>query len=55
MILDGHAPAVNGTVKVTRTADDIYDFEWDLIDDNPGTPNKITGSLKDCKVSIHLK
>ncbi len=54
MVLDGHAPAVNGTVKVTRTADDIYDFEWDLIDDNPGTPNKITGSLKDCKVSIHL-
>ena len=54
MIVDGHAPAVNGWVKVTRTADDIYDFEWDLIDDNPGTPNKITGSLKDCKVSIHL-
>ena len=54
MVLDEHAPAVNGTVKVTRTADDIYDFEWDLIDDNPGTPNKITGSLKDCKVSIHL-
>ena len=54
MVLDEHAPAVNGTVKVTRTADDIYDFEWDFIDDNPGTPNKITGSLKDCKVSIHL-
>ena len=54
MVLDGHAPAVNGWVKVTRTGDDIYDFEWDLLDDNPGTPNKITGSIKDCKVSIHL-
>ena len=53
-ILDGHAPAVNGWVKVTRTGDDIYDFEWDFIDDNPGTPNRITGSIKDCKVNIHL-
>lgn len=54
MMLDEHAPAINGWVKVTRTADDIYDFEWDFIDDNPGTPNKITGSIKDCKVSIYL-
>lgn len=53
-VLDGYAPAINGWVKVTRTGDDIYDFEWDLIDDNPGTPNKITGSIKDCKVSIRL-
>lgn len=52
--LDEYAPAVNGWVKVTRTGDDIYDFEWDLIDDNPGTPNKITGSIKDCKVNIQL-
>ena len=54
MMLDEHAPAINGWVKVTRTGDDTYDFEWDFIDDCPGTPNKITGSLKDCKVSIHL-
>ena len=53
-ILDGHAPAVNGWVKVTRTGDDIYDFEWDFIDDNPGTPNRITGSIKDCNVKIQL-
>lgn len=54
MMLDEHAPAINGWVKVTRTGDDTYDFEWDFIDDCPGTPNKITGSLKDCNVSIHL-
>lgn len=54
MVGDGHAPAINGTVKVTRTADDIYDFEWEFIDDYPGTPNKITGAIKDCKVSIQL-
>lgn len=53
-VLDEMAPAVNGWVKVTRTGDDIYDFEWDLLDDNPGTPNKIAGSIKDCKVNIHL-
>lgn len=53
-ILDGYAPAINGYVNVTRTGDDIYDFEWDFIDDNPGTPNKITGSIKDCKVRIQL-
>ena len=53
-ILDGYAPAINGYVKVTRTGDNIYDFEWDLIDDNPGTPNKITGNIKDCKVNIVL-
>ena len=53
-ILDGYAPAINGWVKVTRTGDDVYDFEWDFIDDNPGTPNRISGSIKDCKVNIHL-
>lgn len=53
-VLDEHAPAINGTVKVTRTADNVYDFEWDFIDDNPGTPNKITGSMKNCEVKIHL-
>ena len=52
-VLDGYAPAINGWVKVTRTAEDIYDFEWDFIDDNPGTPNKITGSISNCKVKIH--
>ena len=41
-------------MSIQKSPDDIYDFEWDLIDDNPGTPNKITGSIKDCKVSIHL-
>lgn len=51
-LLDGHAPAINGWVKVVRTADDVYDFEWEFIDDNPGTPNKIKGSMKDCKVNI---
>lgn len=53
-ILDGYAPAINGWVKVTRTADDIYDFEWEFYDDNPGTHNKISGSLKGCKVNISL-
>lgn len=53
-IMDEYAPAINGWVKVTRTGEDIYDFEWDLIDDNPGTPNVITGSIKDCKVNIQL-
>ena len=53
-VLDEHAPAINGTVKVVRTGDDVYNFEWNFIDDNPGTPNRITGSLKDCKVKIHL-
>lgn len=53
-VLDEHAPAINGTVKVTRTAENVYDFEWDFIDDNPGTPNRITGSIKDCVVKIHL-
>lgn len=53
-ILDGYAPAINGWVKVTRTGDDVYDFEWDFIDDNPGTPNRISGGIKDCKVNIHL-
>lgn len=53
-ILDGHAPAVNGWVKVTRTGDDTYDFEWEFIDDYPGTPNEITGELKNCTVNIQL-
>ncbi len=53
-ILDGYAPAINGWVKVVRTGDDTYDFEWDVIDDNPGTPNRISGSVKDCPVRIHL-
>ena len=53
-ILDGYAPAINGWVKVTRTAEDIYDFEWEFYDDNPGTHNKISGSLKGCKVNISL-
>lgn len=48
--LDEYAPAINGWVKVTRTAESTYDFEWDFIDDLPGTPNKITGSIKGVKV-----
>ena len=55
LILDEHAPAINGEVKVTRTGDNTYDFEWNFIDDYPGTPNRITGSMKDCQVNIHLK
>ena len=55
MVLDEHAPAINGTVSVTRTGDDTYDFEWNFIDDCPGTPNRITGSIKDCKVGVYLK
>lgn len=51
-ILDEHAPAVNGWVKVTRTSDNKYNFEWEFIDDNPGTPNKIKGSIEDCTVYI---
>ena len=54
LILDEHAPAINGTVSVTRTGDNTYDFAWDFIDDCPGTPNKVTGSMKNCKVNIHL-
>lgn len=53
-VLDGYAPAINGCVKVTRTADDTYDFEWDFIDDLPGTPNRITGSVRNCKVTIQI-
>ena len=49
-VLDEHAPAVNGWVKVVRTSEDVYDFEWEFIDDNPGTPNVIKGSKKGCKV-----
>lgn len=63
-ILDGHAPAVNGTVKVTRVSDysgegnakvASYNIEWDFIDDLPGTPNKITGKIDGCKVGIQPK
>lgn len=53
-VIDEHAPAINGTVKVTRTGADIYDLEWDFIDDYPGTPNKITGSVKGLKVKKYL-
>lgn len=53
-ILDGHAPAVNGWVKVTRTGDNTYDFEWEFIDDYPGTPNQIKGELKNCTVNVQL-
>lgn len=49
-ILDGHAPAINGTVTVTRTSEidpatnvAEFKFEWDFIDDAL-TPNSITGS-----------
>ena len=53
-VMDEHAPAINGTVKVTRTGMDVYDFEWDFIDDYPGSPNKITGSIQNCKVKIQM-
>lgn len=53
-ILDGHAPAINGWVKVTRTAEETYDFSWEFIDDNPDAPNTITGSISDCKVKKQL-
>lgn len=51
-ILDGFAPAINGWVKVTRTAEDKYDFKWNFIDDYPGTANKITGSINGVQVHI---
>ena len=50
LVGDEHAPAINGTVEVTRTGTDVYDLKWDFIDDYPGTPNKITGSIKGLKV-----
>lgn len=53
-VLDEHAPAINGTVKIKRTDIDVYDIEWDFIDDLPGTPNKITGSIKNVKVKTYL-
>ncbi len=53
-VLDEHAPAINGTVKIKRTDVDVYDIEWDFIDDLPGTPNKITGSAKNIKVKTYL-
>ncbi|MBR2608529.1 MAG: hypothetical protein IKC68_02235, partial [Bacteroidales bacterium] len=53
-ILDGHAPAINGWVKVTRTAEETYDFSWEFIDDNPDAPNTITGSISNCKVKKQL-
>lgn len=52
-VLDGHAPAVNGWVTVKRTGENTYDFAWDFIDDNPGTPNKITGSIQNVPVTIY--
>lgn len=52
-VLDGHAPAVNGWVTVKRTGENTYDFAWDFIDDNPGTPNKITGSIENVPVTIY--
>lgn len=49
-ILDGHAPAINGTVTVIRTTEvdpatnvAEFTFEWDFRDDAL-TPNSITGS-----------
>ena len=53
-MIDEHAPAINGWVKVTRTGEDIYNFQWDFVDDYPGTPNRITGSLDNCKVNLKL-
>lgn len=49
-VMDQHAPAINGWVKVKRTGDNIYDFQWEFCDDYPGTPNMITGSMTGCKV-----
>ena len=53
-MIDGHAPAINGWVKVKRTAEKTYDFSWEFIDDNPGSPNTITGSISNCNVEIQL-
>ena len=53
-MIDGHAPAINGWVKVKRTAEKTYDFSWEFIDDNPGSPNTITGSISGCTVEIQL-
>lgn len=47
-----HAPAINGWVKVTRTGDDTYNFEWDFIDDKLDGPNKITGKVDNVKVCL---
>lgn len=52
LVMDEFAPAINGWVKVKRTAEETYDFEWEFIDDLPGTPNKITGNIKNCTVKI---
>lgn len=54
LVIDEHAPAINGWVKVTRTGEDTYNFQWDFVDDYPGTPNRITGSLDKCKVKLKL-
>ena len=54
-VLDGHAPAINGWVKVKRTSEDIYTFQWEFIDDCPGNPNTITGKIENCVVSIQPK
>ena len=54
-VLDGHAPAINGWVKVKRTSEDIYTFQWEFIDDCPGNPNTITGKIENCVVTIQPK
>ena len=54
-ILEGHAPAVNGWVKVKRTAEDVYTFEWEFTDDYPKNPNTIKGKIENCVVTIHPK
>lgn len=42
-ILDGHAPAIHGTIEVVRTSETDYEFTWDFKDDAI-TQNSITGS-----------
>ena len=54
-VLEGHAPAINGWVKVKRTSEDIYTFQWEFIDDCPGSPNTISGKIENCLVSIQPK
>ena len=54
-VLEGHAPAINGWVKVKRTSEDIYTFQWEFIDDCPDSPNTISGKMENCVVSIQPK
>lgn len=42
-VLDGHAPAIHGTIEVVRTSETNYEFTWNLKDDGI-TQNRITGS-----------